>query len=95
MFRINKVFENPLTYIYKVEGEITQSNLSDWAEEVNNLLKLTERQIILELCEVSYMCPNSVEFLIQRLTGNIYLFNCPIFVKNMLKTAGRSANVLE
>ncbi|MFQ5865452.1 MAG: hypothetical protein ACE5IW_09515 [bacterium] len=95
MFRINKIFENECVYIYKIEGDISQENLSDWTKEVTKLSRLCQRQIILELCEVSYMCTKSVEILSEQLTEKTYLLNCPIFIKNMLKTAGRSANVLD
>ncbi len=95
MFRINKIFENQSTYIYRIEGEITEANLSDWAEEIKNMLVLSHRQIILEMCQISYMCPKCVQFLSQILTENCYLLNCPTIIKNMLQTSGASANLLD
>jgi anti-anti-sigma regulatory factor len=95
MFRIKKIFENDLTYILKIEGEITEENLSVWTDEIRNLINSSNHQVILEICEVTYMSPKAVENLIEQLTDDIYLLNCPTFMKNMLHTAGYAKNVLD
>lgn len=95
MFLIKKIFENDLTTIFKIEGQITNENLVAWANEIRPLTKPSDRQIILETCEVTFMCPKSVEILGEQISDNIYLLNCPTFVKNMLRSAGLSANVLD
>ncbi len=95
MFRINQIFENELTTIFKIEGEISDGNLHDWTDAINRLIKLPEKQIILEICEVTLMSPKAVQVLIDVITGNVYLLNGPTFVKNILKSAGLSGNVLD
>ncbi|MFQ5865502.1 MAG: hypothetical protein ACE5IW_09770 [bacterium] len=95
MFRINKIFENDLTVILKIEGELSDKNLQDWSDEINRLIKLFEQKIIVELCKVTSMCPKAVQVLIDLITENIYLLNCPTLAKNMLHAAGLSANILE
>lgn len=95
MFRIKKVFENDLTTILKIEGEILDENLQDWIDEIKRSIKLAQKQIILEICHVTFLSPKAVEVLIKLLTKDIFLLNCPTSVKNMLHSAGLSANVLD
>ena len=45
MFRIKKIFENDLTYILKIEGEITEENLSVWTDEIRNLINSSNHQV--------------------------------------------------
>ena len=53
MFRITKIFKNKLIFIYKIEGMITEDNLGDWTNEIRPLIKQSDRQIILETCQVT------------------------------------------
>ena len=94
MFRIERIFENDLTVIIKIEGEISDENVPDWKNEISRLMELREREIIFEICNVTFMCPKAVEVLIKLLTKKIFLLNCPTSVSNMLHSAGLSANVL-
>ncbi len=94
MFRIKTIYENNLTSIIKIEGEISDENLPDWKNEISRLIELPEREIIFDICCVTFMCPQAVEVMINLLTKNIFLFNCPTSVSNMLHSAGLSANVL-
>ncbi len=94
MFRIERIFENDLTVILKIEGEISDENVPDWKNEISRLMELPEREIIFEICCVTFMCPQAVEVLIKLLTKKIFLLNCPTSVSNMLHSAGLSANVL-
>ena len=95
MFRIKRIFENDLTIIIKIEGEISDENLPDWKNEISRLIELPEREIIFEICYVTFMSPKAVKALIKLLTKKIFLLNCPTFVSNMLHSAGLSANVLD
>ena len=95
MFRIKRIFENDLTVIIKIEGEISDENVLDWKNELRRLIELPEREIILEICYVTFMCSKAVEVLIKLLTKKIFLLNCPTSVSNMLHSAGLSANVLD
>jgi len=95
MFRIKRIFENDLTVIIKIEGEISDENLPDWKNEISRLIELPEREIIFEICYVTFMSPKAVKVLIKLLTKQIFLLNCPTSVSNMLHSAGLSANVLD
>ncbi len=95
MFRIKKIYENNLTSIIKIEGEISDENVLDWKNEISRLTDLPEREIIFEICYVTFMSPKAVKVLIKLLTRKIFLLNCPTSVSNMLHSAGLSANVLD
>ena len=95
MFRIKNIYENDLTSILRIEGEISDEDVPDWKNEISRLIKLPEREIILDICYVIFMCPKAVEVLIKLLTKKIFLLNCPTSVSNMLHSAGLSANVLD
>ena len=95
MFRIKKIYENNLTSIIKIEGEISDENVLDWKNEISRLIELPEREIIFEICYVTFMSPKAVKVLIKLLTKKIFLLNCPTSVSNMLHSAGLSANVLD
>ncbi len=95
MFRIKNIYENDLTSILRIEGEISDEDVPDWKNEISRLIKLPEREIILDICYVTFMCPRAVEVLIKLLTKEIFLLNCLTPVSNMLHSAGLSANVLD
>lgn len=95
MFRIRKIWENDLTSILKIEGEISDSDLSIWAEEVGTLTQDGPRQTVLDCCSVTSISPKALEVLSGRLSGGIYLVNCPVWIKNILHSAGRSKNILD
>ncbi len=95
MFRITKIFENDLIFIYKSEGKITEENLGDWTDEIRLLIKQSDRQIILEMCQFTFVSPKAVRSLIELITKDVFLLNSPTFIKNTLHCAGLSANVLD
>ena len=95
MFRIDKVFENELTEIIKVEGEIKDGEVKDWEESLQSILNGSPRQIILDFCDVTFFSPKAVELLMRQMTQNIFLLNCPTAVKNLVHAAGRPESVLE
>ena len=95
MFRIKKIFENDLTIIWKIEGEISNDRLQFWVDEMNHLITNAEKQVILDMCDVTSMAPTPVQRLMDVITKNVYLLNCPTFVKNMLQSAGLSGHVLD
>ncbi len=95
MFRIDKIFENYQTEIIKVEGEIKDGDMRDWAESLQSIMNGSPKQIILEFCDATCLSAKAVEILIQHLATNIFLLNCPTAVKNLVHAAGWSENVLE
>jgi anti-anti-sigma regulatory factor len=95
MLRITKAFENDSISIYKIEGKISEETLGVWAEEIRALNKMADRQIILDLSQVWFICTKGMEVLVQLMSNNLYLLNCPMEVRNVLHTAGLSARILE
>ena len=95
MFLIKKIFENDLISIFKIEGKITEENLGDWTDEIRLLIKQSDRQIILEICQVTFVSLKAVRFLIEMITKDVFLLNSPTFIKNMLHCVGLSVNVLD
>lgn len=95
MFRIDKVFENDQTEIIKIEGEIKDSDAKEWAESLQSIMNGSFRQIILDFCDASFVSSKAVEMFIYQMTQNIFLLNCPTAFKNLVRSAGWSASVLE
>ena len=95
MFRIKKVFENDLIIIWKIEGEISNDRFQFWIDEMNHLITHVKKQIIFDMCDVACIAAAPAQRLIDILTKDVYLLNCPTFVKNMLQSAGLSSHVLD
>ncbi len=95
MFLIKKVYENELTALLKIEGEITDLALDDWAEALASLLQQTNKHAILDCCDATFVSLKGVEKLIRQMTDKIFLLNCPTTVQNLVHAAGFSKQVLE
>ena len=95
MFRIDKIFENYQTELIKVEGEIKDSDVKDWAESLQSMINGSPKQIIFDFCDATHLSAKSVEALIQQMADNIFLLNCPTAIKNLVNAAGWSESVLE
>ena len=94
MFMIKKVYENELTALLKIEGEITDLTLDDWTEALASLLRQTNKHVILDCCDVTFVSLKIAERLLQQMTGKIFLLNCPTTVQNLVHAAGFSKQVL-
>ena len=94
MFRISKAFENDSTILFKIEGEIGEGELVDWANLIFRCTEPSHKQIIFDICDVVFMSTNAPALLLQHMRDNIFLLNCPAAVRNIMHAAGRSANVL-
>ena len=95
MFRITKIFENSSLSIFKVEGKIADENLLPWTDELWNLLKQADRQLILDLSQVWSMNPKAIGMLMPHLARGMKVMNPGVEVRNMLHAAGLSSKVLE
>ena len=95
MFLIKKVYENDLTALLKIEGEINDLALEDWAEALASLLRQANKHVILDCCDVSFVSLKVAERLIQQMTDKIFLLNCPRTVQNLVHAAGFSKQMLE
>jgi anti-anti-sigma regulatory factor len=95
MFRLHRVFENDQTILLKLEGKITDENLSEWTDWLASITRDASRQIILDGCDLDFISTKAVEKLVGQITPNLFLLNCPTAIKNMVHIAGLSKNVLE
>ena len=95
MFRIKKIFNNKLTTILRIEGDLNNGNLVIFNEEISALVQESEQQIILDGSSVSFVTPNAVELFNDMLSNDIYLLNFPINFRNMLEGLGWSGRILE
>ncbi|NIR48985.1 hypothetical protein GWO43_11160 [candidate division KSB1 bacterium] len=92
---MKKIFENDLTTIIKIEGQIPDDELNNWSAEISSLIKQSKQQVILEMCDVIFISAKAVQVMMNELTDKMFLLNCPTFVKNMLQSAGWSDHVLD
>jgi len=95
LFRIKQIYENDLTCIVKIQGEIVVEDIPDWRNEIARFMEPSEKQLILEISYVGYMCPEAVQLLISLLNHDIFLLHGPVSIRNMVQAAGLSANVLD
>ncbi len=95
MFLIKKVYENELTALLKIEGEISNLTLEDWAAALASLLQQTNKHVILDCCDITFVSPKIAERLLQQMTNRVFLLNCPTMVQNLVHAAGFSKQVLE
>ena len=95
MFLIKKVYENDLTALLKIEGEITDLALEDLAEALDELLAQTQKHVILDCCDVTFVSLKVAEKLIAQMTSKIFLLNCPTRVQNLVHAAGFARQVLK
>ncbi|RMD99312.1 MAG: hypothetical protein D6814_05815 [Calditrichaeota bacterium] len=96
MLRIQELYQNELTQIIKIEGDIRPESTETWRNELDAIvLKSQQRTIILDLCGVAYIAQAAIDLLIEHLEHNIYLMNCPTFLKNILHSARLTQNILE
>lgn len=91
MFRIDRIAENTQFELWKIAGEIHDTQLEAWKEA---LPTDSGRQLILDFCEVAYISPSAVRHLIERMTANLFIYNCQAGVKNMMHSAGFARQVL-
>jgi len=95
MFRITKTFENPVTYIFRIEGKITDNGLTDWADEINKFKTVFDRQVILDFSHLFFITPEAVEVLLNNMTENLYILNCSTEIRNRFHSSGLGGRMLE
>ena len=78
MFKITKTFENSATEIFRIEGKISDENLSAWSHEISLIQSTNERHIILDLAQVWFINSKAVEMLMNVLSDRVFILNCGI-----------------
>jgi anti-anti-sigma regulatory factor len=95
MFRITKAFQNESTDIFRIEGKITDENLSEWNQQISSIQPEIGRHVILDFAQVWYISAGAVAVLMNLLSDHVYILNCGIEVRNVLHSSGLSARMLE
>ncbi len=95
MFLIKKVYENELTALFKIEGEIADHATDYWSEALAALLQQTNKHVLLDCSEVSFISLTVAQRLIGQMTKRIFLLNCPTAVQNLARNTGWAEQVLE
>lgn len=96
MFRIEKIFENDTTRIFKFEGEIAADTADDFGAELEAIISSSSTTaIIFDFCCLRHISQKAIKILMGYLTGNVYIMNCPTFVKNILMASQDTENILE
>ena len=96
MFRIEKIFENDTTRIFKFEGEIAADTADDFGAELGAIISSSGTMaIIFDFCCLRHISQKAIKILMSYLSGSVYIMNCPTFVKNILMASRDTENILE
>ena len=95
MFRITKAFENRSTFIFRIEGKVTDTTLPAWIAEINSFKQLEGRQVILDFCDLLSICPAALEALLKNITDDLFILNCGVEIRNLLHASGLAGRMLE
>ena len=95
MFRIENIFENASIALLKIEGKITDSVLDAWSDSLREEIHSRDKQVIIDFCCVSHIGSRAIERLAEIAKEDTLVFNCPLFLKNMLRSNGSAVHVLD
>lgn len=95
MYRMSRVLETPSVAIVKIAGQITDSDLSGWADFVREMDCESGRWIVLDFCDVCRVDRKAAALLVETLPKHVLLLNCPIGIRNMADSAGLGSQILE
>ncbi|MBD3274994.1 MAG: hypothetical protein GF372_06760 [Candidatus Marinimicrobia bacterium] len=85
MIRLTRILENTNTIILKFEGGLEKSEEIDWAEIWKELKIDTEKTLVIDFCESSFLNPVAVDGIRQIIVQDTILLNCPeILVPKLL-----------
>jgi len=94
MFRITKAFENEATEIFRIEGQVSDENLSEWIREIERIKSRNHRAVILDFAQVWFMSPRAVQAVMANLSDRTYVMNCGMELRNVLHVSGMSQRML-
>lgn len=95
MFRINRTFENDLTLLVKLVGEIGAQDLQHWDDSLQAILQHEQRQVIFDFCDVTRMTTAAVEKLQEAITNRVFLLNGSVALQNIMRASGHAAQILD
>ena len=94
LFRMRKLFENERLALFKIEGALTRQNAESWEEELTMIIQRTNRPIIFD-CASLTVNYELTDILRNLMTDQMYFLNLPTPARNILRTAGFGARVLD
>jgi hypothetical protein len=95
MYRINRVYQNRSVVLIKLAGQLTDGDVGNWNQFVSDFGSGKQGDVILDFCDVAWISPKAARQLVDGLTKNLLLLNCPTAVKNMACSSGLEAQVLD
>jgi hypothetical protein len=95
LFRMRKLFENERLTLFKIEGALTRQNAESWEEELTMIIQCTNRPIIFDCASLTSVNYEVTDILRNLMTDQMYFLNLPTPVRNILRTAGFGARVLD
>lgn len=95
LFRMRKLFENDRLTLFKMEGALTPQNAESWEEELLMMSQTADRPIIFDCASLTSVNPALTDILRHLMTEKIYFLNLPTPARNMLRSAGFGARVLD
>ncbi len=95
LFRMRKVFENEQLTLFKIEGALTTQNAELWEEEFALIMQRLDHPVIFD-CASLRTTNHALAGILQHLmSDNMYFLNLSTPVRNMLRSAGLGAKVLD
>jgi len=95
LFRLRKVFENEQLTLFKIEGALTTQNAELWEEEFALIMQRLDHPVIFD-CASLRTTNHALTAILQHLMSDkMFFLNLSTPVRNMLRSAGLGANVLD
>lgn len=95
LFRMRKVFESERVTLFKIEGALTPENAESWEEEFAMIMQRTDHPIIFDCASLTTNNHELTDILQNLMTDRMYFLNLSIPARNMLRSAGFGARVLD
>lgn len=95
LFRMRKVFEKDQLTLFKLEGGLTPQNAEFWEEEFTLIMQHLDHPIIFDCASLTTTNDELTDILQNLMSDNMYFLNLSTPARNMLRSAGLGARVLD
>lgn len=95
LFRMRKLFESDRVTLFKIEGALTSENAESWQEEFRMITQPIDHPIIFDCASLTTTNHELTEILRRLMTDKMYFLNLPTAARNMLRSAGLGATLLD
>lgn len=95
LFRRRKVFENEQLTLFKIEGVLTPQNAALWEEEFSLIMQRIDHPMIFDCASLRTTNHELTDILRNLMSDNMYFLNLPTPDRNVLRSAGLGARVLD